>query len=137
MRYYLDTNILAFILTQSQDDIHYHTSNLLSDYANSFYASSIAIQELMLLYRIGKVNIEYKSDEMILKKIRDANIETVFFNKYHLESYSRLQILEGHKDMNDHAIIAQAISDKIPLISSDHAFKYYTPQGLNFIFNKR
>ncbi|OAV63386.1 hypothetical protein Barb6_03775 [Bacteroidales bacterium Barb6] len=39
--------------------------------------------------------------------------------------------------MNDHAIIAQAISDKIPLISSDTKFQYYTGQGLDFIFNKR
>jgi PIN domain nuclease of toxin-antitoxin system len=39
--------------------------------------------------------------------------------------------------MNDHAIISQAISDKIALISSDGAFENYTAQGLNFVFNKR
>jgi PIN domain nuclease of toxin-antitoxin system len=36
-----------------------------------------------------------------------------------------------------HVIIAQAISDKIPLISSDQKFKLYTSQGLDFVFNKR
>jgi len=32
---------------------------------------------------------------------------------------------------------SQAISDKIPIISSDHKFKEYVSQGLEFIFNKR
>ncbi|GAB6012152.1 type II toxin-antitoxin system VapC family toxin [Viscerimonas tarda] len=55
----------------------------------------------------------------------------------HLTEYARLSPAYGHKDPNDHIIIAQAISDKIPLISSDTKFKHYTSQGLNFIFNKR
>jgi len=39
--------------------------------------------------------------------------------------------------MNDHLIISQAISDKIPVISSDYKFKEYIEQGLDFVFNKR
>jgi PIN domain nuclease of toxin-antitoxin system len=42
-----------------------------------------------------------------------------------------------HNDPNDHAIIAQAIADKIPVISSDHKFKSYISQGLKLVFNKR
>ncbi len=34
-------------------------------------------------------------------------------------------------------IIAQAISDKIPLVSSDHKFGRYVKFGLDFIFNER
>ena len=37
----------------------------------------------------------------------------------------------------DHMIIAQSISDKIPIISSDSKFPFYENQGLQFVFNKR
>ena len=77
MRYYLDTNMLIFMLSGDID------------------------------------NIEIKVREILY------------------------ELSEGHKDVNDHVIIAQAISDKIPLISSDIEFENYVPQGLNFVFNKR
>jgi PIN domain nuclease of toxin-antitoxin system len=54
-----------------------------------------------------------------------------------LSKYVELSLSAGHRDMNDHAIISQAISDKIPLISSDMKFHDYTKQGLNFVYNKR
>jgi PIN domain nuclease of toxin-antitoxin system len=138
MRYYLDTNILVFILLKTHDDINSEVSNLLSDYSNSFYASSVAVEELILLYRIGKIkNRRYKSEEDILDEIKKSEIKIIFFNEHHFSKYAKLTIIDGHKDMNDHAIIAQAIADKIALISSDREFKNYTSQGLNFIFNKR
>jgi PIN domain nuclease of toxin-antitoxin system len=42
-----------------------------------------------------------------------------------------------HKDPSDHLIIAHSITEKLPLISSDQRFPYYTEQGLDLIFNKR
>jgi len=51
--------------------------------------------------------------------------------RYYLEPAS------DHKDPNDHIIIAQSISDKIPVISSDRKFKLYEKQGLKLVFNKR
>ena len=41
------------------------------------------------------------------------------------------------KDPNDHIIIAQSMSDKIPIISSDRMFKEYIGQGLEFVYNRR
>jgi len=48
-----------------------------------------------------------------------------------------LEAIEVHKDPNDHIVIAQAISDRNPVISSDCMFKEYKGQGLSFVFNKR
>ena len=38
---------------------------------------------------------------------------------------------------NDRLIIAQAISDKIALVSSDRKFYMYEKYGLEFVFNRR
>ena len=61
----------------------------------------------------------------------------MYFSKENNSTYYDLRIAENHKDMNDHLIISQAISDKIPVISSDYKFKEYIEQGLDFVFNKR
>ena len=138
MLYYLDTNILVFILSKQTDEIDSNVWNIIYDYSNIVRTSSVAIQELLLLYRIGKLRYRnYKSEKDILNELERVGVETVLFNKHHLNCYSSLQIVEGHKDMNDHAIIAQSIVDKIPVISSDSKFKEYTRQGLQFIYNKR
>jgi PIN domain nuclease of toxin-antitoxin system len=47
-----------------------------------------------------------------------------YLNEHHLLKYAEMNIpVKEHNDPNDHVIIAQAISDKIPLISSDNKFK--------------
>ena len=130
--------MLIFILSKQYDEISPKVLNILKDYSTILYVSSIVVQELLLLYRIGKFRYAYyKSEIDILADIRKIEIETVFFNKYHLETYTSLKIAASHKDMNDHVIIAQAISDKIPIISSDSKFKEYIMQGLSFIYNRR
>jgi PIN domain nuclease of toxin-antitoxin system len=139
MRYYLDTNVLIFILFSEKDSIHCDIKAILEDYANTLLVSSTAVQEMVLLFRIGKLNYKnsYKNTNDLIEKIAELNIETVHFSKENNSAYCDLQIAENHKDMNDHLIIAQAISDKVPVISSDNKFKEYTKQGLNFVFNKR
>jgi PIN domain nuclease of toxin-antitoxin system len=123
---------------KKQSDISTPISNLLSDYANILYTSSVAVKELILLHRIGKAkSLPFKSEKDILNEIKKYGIEIVFFNEHHFTKYAKLTIVEGHKDMNDHAIISQAIADKIALISSDNEFKNYTTQGLEFVFNQR
>ena len=139
MRYYLDTNILVFILFGEQDSIHYEVKLILEDYDNTLYVSSVTVQELILLFRIGKLNSKhtYKNEKDLIEKIEELNIQTVYFTKENNLTYLNLQIAEKHKDLNDHLILSQAISDKIPLISSDKEFFNYEKQGLKFIFNKR
>ena len=139
MRYYLDTNMLIFILQNKQDDIHYEVKAILKDFTNVFYASSIAVAELLFLFRIGKIELKspLKTENDILKKISDFRIQTVMFSNQNFETYLSLQIKDNHKDMKDHLIISQAISDKITLISSDKELDFYENQKLKWIYNKR
>jgi PIN domain nuclease of toxin-antitoxin system len=122
-----------------QDSIHRDVKVLLEDYANSLFVSSVAVQEMILLFRIGKLNSKYnyRNERDLIHKIEELNIQTVYFSKENDLTYCELQIADSHKDMNDHLIISQAISDKIPLISSDYKFRTYIEQGLNFIYNRR
>ena len=57
----------------------------------------------------------------------------------HMATYARMEINEaqGHKDPSDHVIIAHAITERRPLISSDTRFWFYRGQGLDLIFNEK
>ncbi|MCL2650369.1 MAG: PIN domain-containing protein [Candidatus Azobacteroides sp.] len=138
MRYYLDTNILIFVLSSDKDELNTHTLDILEDYSNTFYLSTIVLKELILLYKERKLeHLKYKTYKDLFVTIDELKYEIKQVTKKHLFSYAELTPIEEHKDPNDHLIIAQSISDKIPLISSDLKFEYYINQGLQLVFNKR
>lgn len=127
------------MLFGEKDKISQETESILSDYNNQLYVSIIAVNELLQLWRIGKVKSKkFKTANDLIKSIEtDLLIKIKPFSIHNLEMLSKLIINENHNDPFDHAIISQAISDKLTLISSDTKFKHYTSQKLKFVFNRR
>ena len=138
-RYLLDTNILVFLLLSELDNISDDIKQIVDDYNNQLYTSSISVLELLQLYRIKKIHSKnYKIATDLFTSIeKDFNIKIIPFNKEHSKTLSRLKIASAHNDPFDHAIISQAISENLILVSSDKKFKEYTSQLLNFVYNKR
>jgi PIN domain nuclease of toxin-antitoxin system len=140
MRYYLDTNIIVFILFDKRlrDNCDENVCDILSDYGNIFYVSSIAVREIVKLYNDNELKlVRRKSSKELFSLIDELGCEIKPFTKQHVMAYAEITPEKDHKDPNDHMIIAQAISDKIPLISSDKKFTLYKKQGLQLVFNKR
>ncbi|MCL2739496.1 MAG: type II toxin-antitoxin system VapC family toxin [Bacteroidales bacterium] len=138
MRFYLDTNVLIYVLMQEDDSISREVQRILDDYSNRFYVSSVVVRELIHAYKNGGIkDNDIKSVNDLFDAMDKSEIEIVPMNKHHLLQYAALDVVSGHKDPNDHIIIAQAISDKILIISSDRMFKEYVGQGLEFVFNRR
>jgi PIN domain nuclease of toxin-antitoxin system len=126
------------VLSNNRDEFCAQTLAILEDYSNIFYLSTIVLQELILLHKEGKLeHLKYKTYKDLFANIEDLNYEIVSVTKKHLYAYAELEPVTNHKDPNDHLIIAQSISDKIPVISSDRKFKLYEKQGLQFAFHKR
>lgn len=134
MQYYLDTNILAFLLT-NKDSISRKVENILSNYENILLTSSVCVMELIHLFQIGKLRKRNFDVSFVLDKIAEFNIAIKSVQEQHLQTMSELQFFQDHTDPNDRLIISQAITDKIPLISSDRKFSKY--QDLKFVFNER
>lgn len=142
MKLYLDTNIVTYFL-YNRDELSLEVSELLFDYANILFTSSICVQELIHLTQIGKVqkvvNGKHKPIDPItvINTISDAGIDIVPVEERHLSQLASLPLNDDHRDPNDRLIIAQAISDRTALISSDHKFSQYKKYGLDFIQNGR
>jgi PIN domain nuclease of toxin-antitoxin system len=60
-----------------------------------------------------------------------------YIKKEHLLTFADLEPAKDHGDPFDRMIVAHAITEKIPLISSDRKMQSYKKQGLDFIFNEK
>lgn len=141
MRLYVDTNILVFLAMKGHDDISADVYELLNDYNNHVMTSTVCVHELIHLFQIGKARPR-KGDS--LSRIEDfeewlasMNIEVAPVTVRHLRQLTALPLIDDHRDPNDRLIIAQAISDRIPLVSSDRKFGKYERYGLELVFNER
>ena len=140
MRYMIDTNIFVY-MTQDISSLEHDIRELLSDYSNTLHMSAEFVKELIVAYNNkGLLTKKWKSAEEMVTAIEDEYyIKILPVSKEQMKTYSKLSInhIDNHKDPSDHVIISHAITNKLPLISSDQRFPYYTEQGLDLIFNKR
>jgi len=136
MRYIIDTNV--FIKIIKDYDIFDDIKDILENYENIIYVSSESIKEYVHLVQNGKVipRKEVRSLDIfdIIENILGFKVKYV--TKEHLRTLAKLYLVEGHNDPSDRLIIAQAITEKIPLISSDKKFPKYKKQGLDLISNR-
>lgn len=78
-------------------------------------------------------------EEMVAAIEDEFYVKILPLKKEHMMTYAHLETNEtqGHKDPSDHVIIVHAITEHLPLISSDTRFWFYRSQGLDLIFNKK
>ena len=143
MSVYLDTNILAFMVGQDRwtsigDDVR----GVIKDYDTLLLSSSVCFAELVHLIQIGKVRIPGQKDVrkasvLALKRLEELGVSMVPTTMEHIKTLMELPLYDDHRDPNDRLIIAQAMSDRVTLISSDRKFMRYGRYGLYFIFNER
>ena len=140
MRYLIDTNIFVY-LSLDTDYLSKDVAHLLQEPESVIYLSVESVRELIVGYRTkGLGSKRWKSAEEMVRSIEnDFYVQILPLKKEHTLTYARLVINEaqGHKDPSDHIIISQAITERLPLISSDRKFKFYVSQGLDFIFNEK
>ena len=136
----IDTNIFVFLVTDISQ-LDKDVESIIQDYSNTLHMSAESVKELIVAYNNkGLLTKKWKSAEEMVTAIEDEYyIKILPVSKEHMKTYSKLSInsIDGHKDPSDHVIISHAITNKIPLISSDRRFPYYTEQGLDLIFNER
>ena len=136
MRYIIDTNVfINFVL---DDYISNNVQTILSNYENIIFISSESVKEFIHLVQNEKIkpskNIAALDMFDLIENTLGFNVK--FVTKEHLRTFAKLELVESHNDPNDRLIISQAITEKIPLISSDTKFPKYVKYGLDFIPNR-
>jgi len=137
-RYYIDSNIVCFYAADMTEELTAEVRDIIEDHGIRKYVPSKCVEELIYLQQSGKINIKrWKSAEDIIGYINDELSGIVYVTEKHLRRLARLPLFKEHKDPTDRIAIAQAIDDKIPIISSDRQFPIYKRCGLEIVFNKR
>jgi PIN domain nuclease of toxin-antitoxin system len=137
-RYYVDSNIVIYRISD-QELLTAEVKAILYEYGNHIYVPSKCVEELIYLQQSGRIEVKpWRSAEDIVGYIKDElSYEIRYVNEKHLHRLARLPLFPEHKDPTDRIAIAQAIEEKIPIISSDRKFHDYKRSGLKFVFNKR
>jgi len=140
MRYLIDTNIIVYLI--GDPDLHDEdVKAIIAEPDTLLYASVESARELVVAYNNkGLFAKRWNTSEDMLRSI----VEEYFIEFHpvvldHILTYACLQINEAqaHKDPSDHVIISQAITERLPLISSDTRFPFYRKQGLELMVNKK
>jgi PIN domain nuclease of toxin-antitoxin system len=137
-RYLVDSNIVIYrasdhgLLTAEVWDI-------IEDTGNYIYVPSKCVEELIYLRQSGRIEVKiWKSAEDIIGYIKnELSYGIRYVTEEHLHRLARLPLFPKHKDPTDRIAIAQAIEEKIPIISSDRQFHDYKRSGLKLVFNER
>ncbi len=139
MKLYLDTNILVHILNNEDDKIDNDTLAMLTDYSNVLYTCSVCAHELIYLRQTGKVTTskDWGKKMDVVQRLGEFGIEITAITPAHLKTEEQLPLVGKHRDPNDRLIIAQAITDRTMLVSSDLQFAQYRKYGLKLHQNKR
>ena len=135
MRLLLDTNIYVYMINDRKS-LTKDVCSIIEDPENLKYLSIVSLQELITAFRTKKLMSDiWKTEaEMVSFVLNDPSVEIDNIDINVIRTLAALQVnnAQDHKDPFDHIIIAQAISHKMTLVSSDTKFPFYRKQG--FIF---
>lgn len=139
MRYLIDTHIYIWY-AKERDKLSPNILALLEDYENDVCVSSETLRELIVLWNNKPYIRQWWGTSLdLVRSIEDVcGFRVLYLHKEHYETYTKLEInkKEDHNDPSDHLIISHALTNRIPLISDDHKFRFYRKQGLDLIGNK-
>ena len=125
MKYLLDTN--AFILLNLDfKALPLAYQRILADADNTFVLSPATVWEMAIKVRLGKLNLSGISlDDLTDRLRRKLKIGLLPIKQSQLLGIARLPKVKDHGDPFDLLIIAQALTENLPVLTSDGKFHLY------------
>lgn len=85
--------------------------------------SVASVWEILMKVQAGKLNLPLPAGAYIIRKLAENRIETLSINLDHLLAFERLPL--HHRDPFDRILIAQALEEKLPIVTADSVFSRY------------
>ena len=89
--------------------------------ANRIYVSAVSIWEIAIKARLGKITAE---PQQMLQAIADSGFSELAISAHHAAGVKKLAL--HHRDPFDRLLIAQAIAEPMPLLTSDPIMEKYS-----------
>lgn len=84
---------------------------------------------MSIKYNLGKLNLNPNFEEFVDREVTTSNINLLDIEIAHLKINATLPF--HHRDPFDRLIIAQSITENIPIVSVDSAFGQYLVTVIN------
>lgn len=130
MRVLLDTSIFVRAAVDGVAAMPSRVAQVLKAPSSVRLLSSISVTEIAIKHAISKIHFPPAEVERIAQDIR---LTIIPYTARHARSFSGLPFFSDHRDPMDRMLIATAICEQIPIISSDRHFKRYP--GLEVLWN--
>jgi PIN domain nuclease of toxin-antitoxin system len=119
MRVLLDTAVLIFAAI-SPERLSKRATAVLENEANLLELSAVSLSEIAIKTALGKLRI---SPAVARQAVEDLGIRVLPYTADH--AFELFDLPLHHGDPFDRQIIAQALSEKIPIVTSDEKFNLY------------
>ncbi len=123
MKILVDTHIFLWMLS-CPEKLNKKRRYELEFPGNEVFLSAISIAELVMKSSIGKIRIDFDPLEMA----QEMQLDILDFSGIHAMTLAQLPLF--HKDPFDRMLIAQALADKLNLMSDDSKFSNYACQTI-------
>ena len=126
MRLLLDTVTLIYAV-ESPEHLSKRAASALHNAQNLLELSSVSLAEIAIKASLGKLRL---SAAMARQAVQDLDIRILPYTGEHAFQLFALPL--HHRDPFDRQIIAQALAEKIPVVTSDEKFRLY--EGLKVVW---
>ena len=125
MRVLIDTNIFVWFIAGS-DRLNHQAINIMTDMNNELVLSVASLWEIAIKSSLGKLELLRPFDQLIPEQLELHEVDILQIELPHLLRIISLPF--HHRDPFDRLIIAQSITENLPIITSDNAFQQYPVQ---------
>jgi PIN domain nuclease of toxin-antitoxin system len=120
--YLLDTSVFLSAALDGLDVLPRKVRAILMEEGNELLLSTISITEIALKHGAGKLAFGARETKQALTDLR---IRLLPYDIRHTFQYFDLSQHTTHKDPFDRMIIATALQENVPILTSDRQFKAY------------
>lgn len=126
MRVLLDTAALIYAV-ESPERLTRRARTTLQSSGNILEMSAISLAEIAIKAGLGKLKL---AAEVVRRAVEELNVRVLPYTSEH--AYALFELPFHHRDPFDRQIIAQALTEQIPVVSPDETFQLY--EGLRVIW---
>jgi PIN domain nuclease of toxin-antitoxin system len=127
MRLLLDTHAFLWFI-DGNSKLNTHVRDLIGEIGNERLLSTASLWEMAIKKSLGKLTLPLPFTKLVAEHVYGNAMALLWIHPQHLDRLRTLPFY--HKDPFDRLLIAQSLSENIPILSRDEVFDEYAVQRM-------